>query len=148
MIVFLLRHADRTPEPVDDLTPAGVARAKLLARMLAESGIRKAYCSSKLRTQRTIEPLRNSPGVQLETVTVAVEAPDHVQQIVDRVKALPADAVAAVVGHSDTVGPVIEGLTGVAIGPIGNHEFDKLFVVSIAPGGASTVALTRYGAPT
>jgi phosphohistidine phosphatase SixA len=148
MIVFALRHANRTPDPADDLTPAGVARAKLLARILGESGIRTAYCSSAIRTQRTMEPLQNLLGAQLKIVTVSTNAGDHVQQIVDKVKALPRDAVAAVVGHSDTVGPIIEGLTGVTIGPIKAHEFDKLFVVSVAAGGMSSVALTRYGDPT
>jgi len=148
MIVFALRHANRKPDPADDLTPAGVARARLLARMLGESGIRVAFCSDAIRTQRTMEPLKNLPGVQLEIVTVAASAADHVQQIVDKVKALPHDAVVAVVGHSDTVGPIIEGLTGIAVDGISAHEFDRLYVVSVAAGGASTVALTRYGDPT
>jgi len=55
MLVFLLRHAERLPDPADDLTPDGVERAKLLAQMLADSGVHIAFCSKKIRTQRTIE---------------------------------------------------------------------------------------------
>ena len=72
----------------------------------------------------------------------------HVQHIVDAVKALPDDAVAAVVGHSNTVGPVVKGLTGRKIDPIADDEFDKLFVLSIPAAGASTVAPLRYGQAT
>ena len=148
MIVFALRHANRTPEPDDDLSPAGMARAKLLARMLAESGIRTVYCSSAKRTQRTIEPLKDLLGGGLEIVVVAAASANHVQQIVDKVKALPDDAVAAVVGHSDTIGPIIKGLTGRTVDEIAAHEFDKLFVLSVFAGGGSSVAQTRYGEPT
>src|SRR5207244_11135804 len=124
MIVFALRHANRKPDPADDLTPAGVARARLLARMLGESGIRVAFCSDAIRTQRTMEPLKNLPGVQLEIVTVAASAADHGQQIVDKVKALPHDAVVAVIGHNDTVGPILEGPNGNPVDGLGAHAVD------------------------
>lgn len=151
MIVFALRHADRKPAD-DDLSSAGVERATLLARMLAESGIRAAYCSDAVRTQLTIKPLKKLLGAKLEVVVVPTTAAGgvdaHVQHIVDAVKALPDDAVTAVVGHSNTVGPVVKGLTGRKIDPIADDEFDKLFVVSIPAAGASTVAPLRYGQAT
>jgi phosphohistidine phosphatase SixA len=148
MIVFVIRHADRKPEPDDDLTPAGIVRARLLARMLAESGVRTVFCSSAERARKTIQPLKDLLGDRLEIVTASIRSTTHVQQIVDGVKALPENAVAAVIGHSDTVGPIIEGLSGRTIDQIASHEFDKLFVLSIASAGVSTVALTRYGEPT
>jgi phosphohistidine phosphatase SixA len=152
MIVFALRHADRKPEPADELTPAGVDRATLLARMLAESGVRTAFCSDAKRTQLTVKPLQELPGVDLEIVVVPTNGAGgidgHVQQIVDKVKALPGDAIAAVVGHSNTVPRIVKGLTGRTIDPIADHEFDKLFVLSIPGGGASTVAPLRYGQAT
>ena len=151
MIVFALRHADRKPAD-DDLSPAGVERATLLARMLAESGIRTVYCSDAVRTQLTVAPLKKLLGAKLEVVVVPITAAGgvaaHVQHIVDAVKALPDDAVAAVVGHSNTVGPVVKGLTGRKIDPIADDEFDKLFVASIPAGGAATVAPLRYGQAT
>jgi phosphohistidine phosphatase SixA len=153
MIVFALRHADRKPDPEDALTAAGNDRAKLLARMLAESGIQKAYCSDAVRTQLTVRPLTNLTGANLEVVVVPTNdaggVEGHVQHIVHEVKALPGDAaVAAIVGHSNTVGPIIKGLTGRTIDPIDDDEFDKLYVLSIPATGASTVALLRYGQAT
>lgn len=148
MIVFVIRHANRKPEPDDDLTLAGFERARLLARTLGESGVRTAFCSSAQRARKTIQPLKDLLGDSLEIMSVCVRRTTHVQQIVDGVKALPENGVAAVIGHSDTVGPIIEGLSGRSIDQIASHEFDKLFVLSITPAGVSTVALTRYGEPT
>jgi phosphohistidine phosphatase SixA len=152
MIVFALRHADRKPDPEDDLTPAGIDRAKLLARMLAESGIQKAYCSDAVRTQLTIQPLMKLLGSNLDVVIVDTKGvggiEGHVKHIVDKVNALPGDAVAAVVGHSNTIGSIIKILTGQSIDPIADHEFDKLFLLSIPATGASTIALMRYGQAT
>jgi len=151
MIVFALRHADRKPD-ADDLSPAGVARAELLARMLAGSGIRTAYCSDAIRTQRTMQPLQRKLGSRLEVVVVGTSGAGgiagHVKEIVHKVKGLPDDAVAAIVGHTNTVGPVIEGLTGRTVEPIGEAQFDRLFVLSIPAAGAATVAPTRYGEAT
>jgi phosphohistidine phosphatase SixA len=151
MIVFLLRHADRTPGQ-DDLSPAGVIRANLLARMLAESGVTKGYCSDAVRTRLTLKPLEKLPGAKLIVMPVATDGAGgidgHVRQIVEKIKALPDDAVAAVVGHTNTLGQIIEGLTGRTIRPIAEHEFDKLFVVSRLATGTATVAPMRYGEPT
>ena len=147
MIVFALRHADRTS--ADDLSPAGIERAKLLARMLKESGIRTAYCSDAIRTQRTMEPLKEMLSPNLQVVVVRTDGAGgidgHVQEIVAKLKALPGDAVAAVVGHSNTVDRIIKGLTGREIEPIKEHEFDRLFVLSIPGAGTATVAPMRYG---
>jgi phosphohistidine phosphatase SixA len=149
MIVFVLRHADRTPEPADDLSAAGRERAKLLARMLAESGVSVAHRSDAVRARRTLEPLQQKLGNALTVREVGTqEGPDqHVAKVVQAVKSLSAETVAAVVSHSNTVGPIIEGLGAGSIGPIGDTEFDKLFVVFIAPNGAATLLRLRYGAP-
>src|SRR5881275_2273062 len=60
MIIFALRHADRTA--ADDLSPAGRERAELLARMLAETGVSIAYRSDAVRAARTLERLERAGG--------------------------------------------------------------------------------------
>src|SRR4051794_5505917 len=150
MIVFALRHADRTV--ADDLSPAGRERAKLLTRMLAESGISVALRSHFGRAAKTLQPLKATLGDALQVKEVRFEDADsannYATKVAAAVKALPADAVVAVVGHSDTVGPTIEKLGGGPIDPIGDGEFDKLFVLFIAPDGQGTLAKLKYGAPT
>jgi len=150
MMIFALRHADRVSENIDALSDEGKVRAKLLARMLAQSGIRNAYCSDAKRTQDTVAPLEAAPGVQLKVHVVPVGSSGtngHVQAIVTALNALPADSTAAVIGHSNTIDLVIKALTNKVIAPIGPNEFDKLFVLSI-PAGSPSLTLLRYGAPT
>jgi phosphohistidine phosphatase SixA len=151
MIVFLLRHAERLPDPADDLTPDGVKRAKLLAQMLADSGVHIAFCSDKIRTQRTIEPLRKLPGANVKRMDVAIDPnhiPDYVQKIVTKVKALKEDAIAIIVSHDAAIRPIVEGLTGRTVDDVTGNQFDKLFVLSIPKTGAGNVALMRYGKAT
>jgi phosphohistidine phosphatase SixA len=146
MIVFVLRHADRMPEPADDLTPAGDERARLLARMLSQCGVSVAFHSDALRTLRTLEPLAQQLG---DALTINEIGPvQHVQSTVQAVKSLPTGTVAVVVGHSDTVVQIIKGLGGGSIGTIGANEFDKLFVLFFDPAGAATLLRLRYGAAT
>lgn len=150
MIVFALRHADRTSG--DDLSPAGRERAKLLRRMLAESGVSVAYRSDAMRAERTLEPLKEALGAALTIEEVGFPEPNgiefHIATIVAKIEALPANAVVAVVSHSNTVGPILEGLGSGHVAPIKDTEFDKLFVLSIGPQGSSALAMMRYGSAT
>ncbi|MGO4841984.1 histidine phosphatase family protein, partial [Rhizobiaceae sp. 2RAB30] len=111
----VLRHADRN-SPADSLSSAGVKRAKFLAHMLAGSGVSVAYCSDAQRTHETLAPLKELLGNELAITEFSAAAPagpdGHVQAIVAAAAALPATAVAVAVSHSNTVGPIIEGLGG------------------------------------
>jgi phosphohistidine phosphatase SixA len=151
MIVFLLRHAERLPDPADDLAPDGVERAKLLARMLADSGIHITFCSDRIRTQRTVEPLRKLPGANVKRVDVAIDPdhiPDYVQKIVPKVKALKENAIAIIVSHDAAIRPIVKGLTGRTVEDVTSQQFDKLFVLSVPKTGTGSVSLIRYGKAT
>src|SRR5207248_1377181 len=106
----------------------------------ANHAIRTGYCSDARRTRRTLEPLGAEIGAAFELVEVPTEDPGgierHIETVVSAIRALPADAVAAVVGHTNTIPQIIEGLGGGLDGTaIGETEFDRLFVLSRAPGG-------------
>jgi phosphohistidine phosphatase SixA len=154
MIVFALRHADKPETGADDLSPAGIERAELLARMLADSGIRFAFRSDAVRAARTLAPLKEKLGSDLTITEVAIEHPfesaqltEHVNKIVVAVNALPADAVVAVVSHSNTVPRIVKGLGGGIVDTIKEKEFDRLFVLLTGPAGKTLLRL-RYGAAT
>ncbi len=147
MIVFVLRHADRKPDPKDELNQKGIVRAKLLARMLAEMRIRIAWCSTARRARDTLRPLQEALGDEL-TVDFVPNDDDHEAHIIAAVQALPPATTALVISHSDTVVAIIKGLTGQTVDKIEDAQFDKLFVLSIAAAGVGTVALLRYGAAT
>ena len=154
MIVFVLRHADKRRQPpgVDDLSDAGIKRAKLLGRMLAESGVSVAFCSTVRRAQRTLEPLKSILGDGLAITSVAIDGPNqpqkHIDTIVEGIEQLTPDQVVVVVTHSNTVSSIIEGLGGEAVGALDDGVFDRLFVLSRKPATKPKLLRLRYGEPT
>ena len=142
MVVFVLRHADRLPDPADDLSPAGWERAELLARMLGESGITVAYHSGTIRAQHTLKPLKQRLG---EALAVEAVGSGDVTATIAAVRSQPVDAVVAVVGHSNTVGPIVEGLGAGPVPPIAPDEFDRLFVLFGGPSATLALLRLRYG---
>src|SRR3954463_4482272 len=103
MIVFVLRHADRT-EAGDLKHPEGTERAELLGRMLADSGLSVAFRSQYVRAEKTLARLKEQLGNALKVRTISFldteDAEAYGRRVADAVKALPATAVVAVVGHS------------------------------------------------
>jgi phosphohistidine phosphatase SixA len=144
MMIFLLRHADRSTS-ADALSQTGRKRAERLGHMLGETGVSVAFWSGAQRTRETLEPLQQVRGDAL-----AIKKPEasgglaHINEIVAAIESLPADTVVVVVGHSDTVGPIIKGLGGGSIAPIQETEFDKLFLLCRAAGGEKTLLGMRY----
>ena len=143
MMIVLLRHADRLPEPADGLSPDGIKRAQLLATMLASSGVTQAYRSDAVRTAQTLEPLKSKLGAALTITKVDGGAEAHSKAIAQAIKALAPETTVVVVSHSDTVPMIIEKLGGGAVAPIGQDEFDKLFILSL-PGASAGPLLLRY----
>ncbi|MGZ2452746.1 phosphohistidine phosphatase SixA [Rhizobium ruizarguesonis] len=147
MMIFVLRHADRDPA-ADALSPAGIKRALFLAHMLFGSGVSEAYCSDAQRTHETLAPLKQLLGSQLAVTEFSASTPDgpegHIQAVVAAAAALPATAIAIAVSHSNTVGPIIQGLGGDNIAPIGESEFDRLFVLVDPRNGNKSLLQLRY----
>jgi phosphohistidine phosphatase SixA len=153
MIVFILRHADRD-SGANDLNKKGVERSKLLARMLAETGVSVAYRSDAKRTGQTLEPLAQQLGDRLTIKTVPIESEGaneetHVGEIVQSVKAWPSGAVVVVVSHSNTVGLIAKGLGGESESiTINEKEFDHLVVLFRPSNSPVNMLKMRYGAKT
>jgi broad specificity phosphatase PhoE len=152
MFVFVLRHADRKPEPLDDLTPSGEERAELLARMLMDCDATVAFRSEFVRARRTLDPLKRRLGDALKVNEIRLgntAARVHVERTIEAIRSQPASSVIVVVGHSNTIGPIVENLGGDAADPIGPEEFDRLFILFMrSPSDQVTQLRLRYGAPT
>jgi phosphohistidine phosphatase SixA len=148
MVVFALRHAERRPDPIDGLSPAGRARAWRLGHMLAESGVRVAYCSDAVRTQETLAPLESLVGEVLKVHRVSAAAPggpeSHIEAVVAAVQALPEDTAAVIVSHSNTVGPIVERLGGGTIPPFEEPEFDRILILFGSRTGPKKLLQLRY----
>ena len=141
--IIVVRHAEAEPsQPGGDpaLTADGRARALELARVLADTPLRSVYTTHYQRNRRTVEPLPRHAG---EKPTVI----DDVPGLLRALRSEPAGATALVVGHSNTVGELVRGLTGQPL-PAGEPiVFDRMWNVTRARDGSASLLRLHYGAP-
>jgi len=142
--VLLVRHADidLPPGSTDpSLNAAGRARAKTLAQVAGAAGVATIFTSSFKRTKQTVQPLATLLGLQPR---VAPEPED----LAHEVSSGAAGTVVLIAGHSNTVPEMIAAFgVSAAVAPIGDREFDNLFVVSVAGPGQASVVHLKYGKP-
>ena len=128
--IFLVRHAERSDTAAGgtammatdpDLSEAGKARAQSLATALKDANITAIYTTQYKRTQQTAEPLAKALGLQ----PVAVNSKD----IAGVVEKLKSGGNALVVGHSNSVGLVIQQLGISEPVKMAEDDYDNLFIV-------------------
>lgn len=137
--LFIVRHADRRGSD-DALSAAGSERAHELARTLARSGVTAIYHSDTDRTRLTAAPLATALGI------VPVELPGKdVAGLLAHVFGHHCGETVLIVGHSNTVAPIIAAAGGPTLPDLAEDAFDDLFVLTVGPSGASLARL-RYGA--
>jgi broad specificity phosphatase PhoE len=137
--VILTRHAEKAATPPKDppLSQAGQERAKLLASMLADSGVAAIYTTEFQRTQQTAAVLAERVHVK-PTVLPA----NDTGQLVKAIRARDSGVV-VVVAHSNTLPEIIAALGGPTV-KIPESEYDNLFVLTIGPSHSSLLRL-HYG---
>lgn len=128
--IFVVRHAERADAAPGasammnsdpDLSDAGKARAQSLASMLKDAKITAIYTTRYKRTRQTAQPLATALGLE-----VTVVDPRDVSGLAEKLKA---GGNALVVGHSNTVGTIIEALGVAEPVELSEADYDNLFVI-------------------
>jgi broad specificity phosphatase PhoE len=128
--IFVVRHAERadagtgaaTMMATDpELSDAGRARAQALASALKEAKITAIYTTEYKRTRQTAEPLAKALGIEATVVPA--------RDMAGLIEKLKSGGNALVVGHSNTVGPVIAQLGVAEEVKLSDDDYDNLFVV-------------------
>jgi len=128
--IFVVRHAERADAGTSgasmmatdpDLSEAGRARAQALATMLRDAKITAIYTTEYNRTRQTAEPLGKALGIQ----PIVVQARD-MTGLLEKIKS---GGNVLVVGHSNTVGTVIQQLGVAEAVKLSEDEYDNIFVV-------------------
>ncbi len=144
--VILVRHAEKAGDGADpDLTEEGRERALALAHVLGELEIEAVYATQYIRTRETAGPLAESRGLD---VTVIRATSNYVGEMASLIRADHAGGIVVVVSHSNTVPAIIDALGAGPAPAIADDEYDDLFVVTITPGGRSSMLRLRYGKET
>jgi broad specificity phosphatase PhoE len=133
--IYLVRHGEKAAQGKDpDLTAQGQARAQNIATILQKTGITSIFSTPTARTMQTAQPLATHSNV-----TVQAYDPKAPKALVEKVKSL--NGAVLVVGHSNTLAELVR-LFGGAPGPeIADNEYDRLYQLNIAAGGAVTTVL-------
>jgi phosphohistidine phosphatase SixA len=137
--IFLVRHAEKASAAADaPLGPDGEKRAECLAAMLKDAGIKQIYVTDAKRTQQTAAPLARALKIK-PTILPAKDSNGLIKNLV-----YTGGGNILVVGHSDTVPFVVARLQGGTVLPIGENEYDRMFVMTIVEAAGMPVSTLHY----
>jgi broad specificity phosphatase PhoE len=143
--VVLVRHAEKELSTIDDppLAPEGELRAARLAQMFGKPGgvgrVRAVYISDTRRARMTAAPV----AARLRLQPVVLPGSD-VKALARRVMHDHRGQAVLVVAHSDTLPEIIERISGLTVAPIGDDEYDLVYVVSVPTLGKASVLRLAY----
>ena len=140
---YVVRHAEKASAPAENppLTLVGQQRAIALCDTLRDKKVHSIFVSQYLRTQQTAQPSANL----LQISPIQYNASEPVEDLVMRLRANSRPNT-LVVGHSNTVPGIILSLTGTAINPISDNDYDNLFIIKrVHKWKRSTYTLFRTG---
>ena len=146
--VFVVRHAEKGGDPGDrdpELSEAGRERARTLAHVLGEANISAIYSTPFLRTRHTAQPLAELLGIEIRVTPVSQTM---LQDLAETLRTDHGGQTVLVVGHSNTVPPLVNALGAGPFENLTDEEYDDMFVVTLAADGSATVVRLRYGKPT
>ena len=139
-IVYLVRHAEKLDDSRDPpLTAVGRERAQILADMLEDAGVTHIHTTDLERTRDTAAPIARRLGIELQFY-----APLELEELADRLRATPGRHLVS--GHSNST-PSLVRLLGGESTDIPEHEYDRLYILTLGPDGTASTILRRYGSP-
>ena len=148
-VVIVVRHADKDTVPQTDppLTAAGVVRAKALAAALADAGVQAIITTELRRSHETARPLAEALRLTTTTIPHGSDIAQHAQAVAAEVRKLRGKTV-LVVGHGETVGPIIQALGGPAIAEVCGYEYSNLYTLVLDENDKVVRMIhSSYGAP-
>lgn len=128
---YVMRHLQKGTGDDPGLTEQGRSCAARVAEELSGSGIRAIFASRTRRAQETAAPAASRLGV-----VPAAYDPRDTPGLVAQVRAQPGSVL--VVGHSNTVPNIVEGLGGARPADLSEDRYGEIWRVA-RPSGAVTV---------
>lgn len=145
--IVLIRHAEKQVGAISDapLSPSGEVRASRLAQMFGEAAplgrLQKIYVTDTRRTQQTAAGLAQRLGLKPEIVAGKGDSKSFARRVLRENRG----GRVLVVGHSNTVPEMVAALTGETdVPPMGDEQFDTLYIVTVPTIGRASVLQIRY----
>ena len=148
-VVILVRHAEKaaTAGNDPDLTPIGRRRADDLALALRNARVDAVVVTERRRTHQTAAPIAGPRGLVPDTVALGATVAEHASAVARRIREHHAGETILVVGHSNTIPPIIAALGGPAFPEICDPIHSGLYVLILRRQGPPQLIESRYGAP-
>jgi phosphohistidine phosphatase SixA len=139
--VIVVRHAEKADSSSDAaLSAKGKARARALAGLLRAAGVTHIITSEFQRTRETAAPLASALGLTAEQVPAR-----DLPALVARLKTLDPAAIVLVVGHSNTIPPMLTVLGWPNTLDLHEGDYDDVFVLALHPGQRASMVRLKYG---
>ena len=141
--VYLVRHAEKDTRNPDDqdpeLTEAGRKRALALKHYLEDEKVDGFFSTPYKRNQQTLTPLAQGRPIQF------YQSHDYTL-LRDKILSEYKGKTVVVVGHSNTVLPIIEAFGAKKpIKEITERDYDNIFKLTISPKGKAKVEAHKFG---
>jgi phosphohistidine phosphatase SixA len=122
---YIVRHAEKLDNSADPpLSAAGRDRAEKLGEQMADKKISGIFVSNLLRTKQTAGPTATRFNIE-PTVVPARDT----NELIERLKLISGEHV-LVVRHSNELHLIVNALgDGMTSSPVGEGEYDNLFIV-------------------
>jgi phosphohistidine phosphatase SixA len=140
---YIVRHAEKeaaTAMMLSDvpLSEKGMQRAEALKEILLRKKIGRIFSTNYNRTRATAQPLSAATGVRIESYDLADSA------FIPQLKRLTHGTV-LIVGHSNTVDDLVNGLTGkIILQDLPDAQYGDLFLVK-KRGNSYRFSKSRFG---
>jgi phosphohistidine phosphatase SixA len=145
--IVLVRHAEKQVGAISDapLSPEGEVRASRLTLMLGGSEefgrISRIYVTDTRRTQQTAAGLAQRLGLKPEVVDAKTDSAELARRALRENRGHRA----LIVGHSNSVPELVAALARIHnVPPMGDDEFDTIYVVTVPTIGKASVLRLKY----
>jgi broad specificity phosphatase PhoE len=146
-VVVVVRHAEKRLDGSRDprLSELGERRLQALVSRLQPLKVSAVYATPFQRTRQTGQAVADAQGVELIVREFTSGNVDEDAQVFrDEILREHRGEVVLVVGHSNTVPPLVEALSGLEAEPMPESEYDRLSTVRIAADGSAALEVDRY----
>lgn len=147
--LILVRHAEKADDGTRDpaLSEAGQARAQALAKALQDAGVQAVYATPYKRTRMTAAPLATAAGTRVTVRDIVGDVATDAATFASELREKHPGSVVVIVGHSNTIAPLANALLGrQALQDLGEHEYDRMLVVTLPDDAPPRLVEARYGA--
>ena len=143
--VYIVRHAEKytmdTTNKNPPLSNAGKKRVKALEKRLKGIPLAAVFSTATIRTEETAGPLALGNGVDVQHYDAK-----NLSALAEKIKTTYSGKNVLVVGHSNTVRPMVNALGGMTtMDVIPDYVYNLIYTVTIDAAGKVDVVQGTYG---